>query len=284
MEQAEPGLEQEPAPEERPDSEPNDEPDQEQEQPLSGAPPELEEADRASEENVNSSAEAPQPDIQTDPTTANAGLTEISIPVSGTPSDPNQAATDAPHIIPQSDIDAGAANESASARFGGASGDGAEEWVQVPRDPAETETGITATPAAAGGTQSWADEPTESHEQRAAEEGDLNDGFHEVHHSRGGRGRHGAPGEYRGGYRGRGYRSYEGGGYRGRGGYRGGEGGYRSGDGGYRGGEGGYRGSEGGYRGGDGGFRGGDGGYRGEGGYRGRGRGGFRGGRGRDIS
>lgn len=35
-----------------------------------------------------------------------------------------------------------------------------QEWVdvKVPRDPAETETGLEATPAAAANTQSWADD------------------------------------------------------------------------------------------------------------------------------
>ena len=35
-----------------------------------------------------------------------------------------------------------------------------QEWVdlKVPRDPTETETGLTATPAAATNTQSWADD------------------------------------------------------------------------------------------------------------------------------
>lgn len=38
-----------------------------------------------------------------------------------------------------------------------------QEWVdvKVPRDPAETETGLTATPAAPANTQSWADDQPE---------------------------------------------------------------------------------------------------------------------------
>jgi len=37
-----------------------------------------------------------------------------------------------------------------------------QEWVEVPRDAAETETGIAATPAAPANTQSWADDQPES--------------------------------------------------------------------------------------------------------------------------
>ncbi|OIW27197.1 hypothetical protein CONLIGDRAFT_417354 [Coniochaeta ligniaria NRRL 30616] len=40
-----------------------------------------------------------------------------------------------------------------------------QEWVNVPRDPAETETGLAATPAAPSNTQSWADD----HPEPAAE-------------------------------------------------------------------------------------------------------------------
>lgn len=39
-----------------------------------------------------------------------------------------------------------------------------QEWVSVPRDPAETETGVEATPAAVSNTQSWADDQPEHHE------------------------------------------------------------------------------------------------------------------------
>lgn len=39
-----------------------------------------------------------------------------------------------------------------------------QEWVDVsvPKDPTETETGLTATPAAASNTQSWADDHPEA--------------------------------------------------------------------------------------------------------------------------
>ncbi|KAI9792328.1 MAG: hypothetical protein M1816_002553 [Peltula sp. TS41687] len=194
---------------------------------------------------------------ETDPTIAHAGLTELSSvdgPLNGTHEHEHD---DSQSIIPQTTVDTGAANEAAVSHWEDkttAPAEGNDEWIEVfPRDPAETETGVTATPAAMNNTQSWADDhpdvaPASTEPATTGMPDHRNDGFHEVHHSRGGgRGRNGPAGDHRGGYRGRGgFRGGEGGGYRGRGG----------------------------------GFRGDRGG--GEGGYRGRGRGGFRGGRGRD--
>lgn len=78
-----------------------------------------------------------------------------------------------------------------------ASADGPDSFVMVDRDPAETDTGNAATPAAMIGTQSWAEDvPTESNLPASSTNGPAangGDGFHEVHHGRG-RGR----GEYRG--------------------------------------------------------------------------------------
>lgn len=137
-----------------------------------------------------------------------------------------------------SNIDAGAANAAAEtnweAKMSASAASGPDGWIEVPRDPAETDTGITATPAAVTGAQSWAEDvPTEAIPTPVEATG--NEGFHEVHHNNRGRGRGGFPGESRGGYRGRGggYRNDRGGegGHRGRG-YRGDRGG---GDGGYRG-------------------------------------------------
>ena len=196
-------------------------------------------------------AEESQPLIGTDPTVAYAGLNEdttVDLPVNGT-----AAAEELPTLLQQTSIDAGAANAVAEQNWDNklSSITGGDDWVEVPRDPAETENGVAATPAAMTSTQSWADDqptaaPPVSAPAAAAPSAPVstNDGFHEVHHSRGGRGRGGPQGERRGSFRGRG-------------GHRGG-------------GEGGYRG-----RGGMRGDRGGDGG-------RGRGRGGFRGQRGRD--
>ncbi|KAI9846191.1 MAG: hypothetical protein M1837_004305 [Sclerophora amabilis] len=189
--------------------------------------------------------------VGTDPTIANAGLTELDS--TAPPAANGTAATEeSPFVVQTSTTDLGAANEAAENHWEAtmsASAEGPEGWVEVPRDPAETETGTIATPAGVNGTQSWADDQPSGPPPPIAPSATTNnvssDGFHEVHHSRGGRGRT-FQGERRGSYRGRGGpRGGEGGGYRGRGGYRGDRGG-------------------------------------GEGGYRGRGRGGFRGGRGRD--
>ncbi|KAI1800710.1 hypothetical protein F4811DRAFT_498126 [Daldinia bambusicola] len=150
----------------------------------------------------------------TDPTVAHAGLTEIDstgatiqltnghTEAASTPSAPENAdvADDAANAAAESQWDA---NNDLSASVS------QEEWVKVPRDPTETETGLTATPAAAGNVQSWADEqPENPPDSRAPAE--ANDGFHQVQRNRprgdreggwrGGRGR----GDYRGGWRGHG--------------------------------------------------------------------------------
>lgn len=165
----------------------------------------------------------------------------------------NPLHVDTPTVPEASNIDAGAANAAAEnnwdVKASASTQDGPDSWVEVPRDPAETDTGTKATPAAMTSTQSWAEDvPTEpppayaTPSEAPAPATNGGDGFHEVHHGRG----------------------------RGRGDFRGGQRGGR--------GRGGDRGSEGGHRGGRGGFRGDRGG--GEVGHRGRGRGG-RGNRGR---
>ncbi|KAL3295338.1 hypothetical protein RB213_003527 [Colletotrichum asianum] len=102
-----------------------------------------------------------------------------------------------------------------------------QEWVSVPRDPAETETGVEATPAAVSNTQSWADDQPEHQEAQpeapAPAAADPNDGFHQVQgRNRGREGGSGHRGRGRGEWRGRGGFRGEGRGGRGRGGQRGG--------------------------------------------------------------
>lgn len=199
-------------------------------------------------------AEESSTPVGTDPTIAHAGLTEID--AEAEPAlDGHSQHIETPTVPEASNIDASAANAAAEtnweAKLSASAESGPEGWIEVPRDPNETDTGLAATPAAMTSTQSWAEDvPTEPNATIPADTvpptGNHGDGFHEVHHGRG-RGRNGSQGDYRGGGRGgRGFR-----------GDRGGEGGYR----------------------GRGGFRGDRGG--GEGGYRGRGRGGYRGNRGR---
>ncbi len=211
----------------------------------------------AQSEPVPPGADEHPPPVETDPTVAHAGLTEIDNPPAPTTNGSSHLET--PTVPEASNIDAGAANAAAEANWGpelsASAESGPEGWIEVPRDPAETETGLNATPAAANNTQSWAEdvpnEPAPSTHDASAAPQPTNtaDGFHEVHHGRGG-GR-GRGGEHRGGWRGRGgfrgERGGEGGGYRGRGGFRG----DRGGEGGYRGrGRGGFRGQRG--RGGEG--------------------------------
>ena len=182
--------------------------------------------------------------IGTDPTVAHAGLTELDDTAEPTVNGASSH-VDTPTVPDASNIDAGAANAAAGtnweARGPASAGSGHDEWVEIRRDPAETDTGNSATPAGMTGTQSWAEDvpteptdsmPTPAYAQPSADGGD---GFHEVQHHRGGRGRGGGQGEHRGGNRGgRGSKSDRGeSGGRGRGGYKGDRGG---GDGGQRGG------------------------------------------------
>jgi hypothetical protein len=209
-------------------------------------------------------AEETVPEVGSDPTILHAGLTEIdaeSEPLVNGVSSHVESHVETPSVPEAASIDAGAANAAAEqnweAKMSASGVSGADGWVEIPRDPAETDTGVTATPADMTSTQSWAEDvPVESSATPAAPA--TNDGFHEVTHNRG-RGRGGYQGENRG-YRGRGgHRGDRGGegGYRGRGGYRGdrggGEGGYRGRG---RGGNRGQRGERGGDRGGDRGDRG----------------------------
>lgn len=156
-------------------------------------------------------------------------------------------------------IDAGAANAVAAAATANPALDPmtssiSNDWTEVPRDPAETDNGLKATPAANSSTNAWAESspatsgetatpaPASWAEDVPAAVPAADEGFSEVQgRNRGGRGRggRGAPGEFRG--RGRGGRGRGGRGdgeFRGRGG-RGGE---RRGGGGFRGGRGGAEG------------------------------------------
>ncbi|KAL2420131.1 hypothetical protein ABEF95_007196 [Exophiala dermatitidis] len=171
-------------------------------------------------------------EILTDQTVASAGLTELDDtiaiqtpidPAATTPADalpiPEQALTgaDAANAVAEAtwDPQASVVTDTSAAN---------EEWVQVPRDPAETETGVAATPADVHASSSWAEEAgaAAAVEEKPAVE---NDGFEQVRRERGrGRGGRGGRGEFRGrgrGGRGDGHRGGRGGASRGRGGPRG---------------------------------------------------------------
>lgn len=150
--------------------------------------------------------------VQSDPTIANAGLTELDAPPAAAITNGHQETYDAG--IPQnSGFGDGAANAAAEANWD-ANNDltTSQEWVEVPRDAAETDTGVTATPAAPSNVQSWADDQPDSPEVSSTPP--ANDGFHEVQRSnrgtnrgdgqRGRGGRGGGRGSFRGDGRGRG--------------------------------------------------------------------------------
>jgi hypothetical protein len=156
-------------------------------------------------------------DVQTDVTIANAGLTEMDDVAAaqtdnGTDGEalavPEQASTgaDAANAVAESSWDAQASAVTDTTASN-------EEWVQVPRDPAETDTGVTATPADVHGASSWAEEVGAAAEEKPVVP--ENDGYEQVRRDKNrGRGR-GGRGEFRG--RGRGGRGGDG--------YRGGRGG-----------------------------------------------------------
>ncbi|RYP10826.1 hypothetical protein DL764_000448 [Monosporascus ibericus] len=189
------------------------------------AAPEAAEAADTTEAPVESS-EA----VTTDPTVAHAGLTEIDSTSAAAPLT-NGHTESTPDTPANADVADNAANAAAESQWD-ANNDVSppqEEWVKIPRNPTETETGLTATPAETGNVQSWADEHPEHPPQAAAAAAtatDANDGFHQVQRNRPrGHEREGSHGGWRGrgrgGYRGRGGHGGEG---RGRGRGRGGQG------------------------------------------------------------
>ncbi|KAI1438581.1 hypothetical protein GGR50DRAFT_638713 [Xylaria sp. CBS 124048] len=141
------------------------------------------------------------------------------------------------------DVSDGAANAAAGSELDASNMSASimqEGWVEVPRNPAETDNGLAATPAAASNVQSWADDQPENLPKQAPATTDANDGFHQVHRNRPrgddreggrrGRGQGDRRGDHRGGeHRGGEHRGgdHRGGEHRGgehRGGHRGGRG------------------------------------------------------------
>jgi hypothetical protein len=213
----------------------------------------LDEDDLLDSINTSNTMTGDEPPVtESDPTITHAGMTEledtakIHANTNGTSeheltavAEQTSVGAEAANAVPDSTWDA----QASILTTGSNTGDG---WVEVPRDPAETETGLAATPTTTQGASNWAEEVTEgiAAEEKAAAE---NDGFEQVVGSKQGRGRGRGKGEFRGEFRGRG-------------GDRGGRGGRGRGDGDSR--------------------RGGRGRGRGDGSFRGD-RGGDRGGRGR---
>jgi hypothetical protein len=105
--------------------------------------------------------------VETDPTVAYAALTEIDstgATAAFTNGHPKAAAVSGG--LANTDVGDSAANATAESQWDTPTNDLSasitqEDWVKVPRDPAETETGVEATPAAPGPSQSWADDQPE---------------------------------------------------------------------------------------------------------------------------
>ncbi|OJJ73005.1 hypothetical protein ASPBRDRAFT_195642 [Aspergillus brasiliensis CBS 101740] len=170
---------------------------------------------------------------QSDPTVANAGYTELqdsSYNTDATATAANESATanelEADQVQPPAQTLVGEGGNAVAeanwdANASGVSSANTEGWVEVPRDPAETETGLEATPAA---TQAEVKSTPAAAEQSTENVTVPKDGFEQVHHhqrqpSVRGRGR-GGHGRGRGdGFRGRGRGEFRGHGRgRGRGG------------------------------------------------------------------
>lgn len=140
-----------------------------------------------------------------DPTLANAGLTELGdTSVSAVAAGPD-ASNETDQLAPPSQtLVSDGANPVAQASFDSSATSAATEgWVEVPRDPAETDTGLEATPA---------------NVDADVKNNDTETGAKGGGRGRGGRGRgHGYRGRGRGDYRGRGDFRGRGRGGRGRG-------------------------------------------------------------------
>lgn len=158
-----------------------------------------------------------------DPTITHAGLTEIDEGSTKPFTNGHSDETSTAQVNSSADVADSAANAAGETQWDSEPTSHntnnnlaeSQEWVNVPRDPAETETGLAATPAAPSNTQSWADDhPEPAAEASAAVSQAEGDGFQAVH-------RHRGRGDREGSFHGRGGRGGERGGYRGRGGFRG---------------------------------------------------------------
>ncbi|KAI1404436.1 hypothetical protein F4819DRAFT_483609 [Hypoxylon fuscum] len=103
----------------------------------------------------------------TDPTVAHAGLTEIDTAGSTAPfTNGHTESTPVSSIPENTNVTDSAANAAAESQWNSGNDLSAsmsqEDWVKVPRDPTETETGLSATPVSTGNVQSWADEQPEN--------------------------------------------------------------------------------------------------------------------------
>ncbi|KAF2972286.1 hypothetical protein GQX73_g1345 [Xylaria multiplex] len=180
------------------------------------------EAAEATPETTETVVEPTAP-VETDQTVVQASLAEIDTGVTEHLTNGHTEPTPQSAAPINADVSDDAANAAAGSEWDANNALGSsitqEGWVEVPRNPTETETGLTATPAAASNVQSWADDQPENPPEAPAST-DAGDGFHQVQRNRprghdregGWRGR--GRGDYRGGHRGG---HHEGRGGRGRG-------------------------------------------------------------------
>lgn len=215
---------------------------------LDYAPFATEEAwvDGVADASKDTPQEPPNGALPTDATITNAGLTEINDVTQPASIPPDTADLESGMPGPEQATISEAANTAATEQWdkaapGGHSGADplAESWVSIPRPLEETEQHSAATNAAISPnqTENWADMSSVPQESWGDVQTDTafgsspsdtkvasndarsvppsGDGFHEVHHGRGGRGRGSFGGEHRG------RRGSFRGGDRGRGGFRG---------------------------------------------------------------
>jgi len=110
-----------------------------------------------------SAVETAEYPAQSDPTITNAGLTEIDHAAQASPLTNGRAAYDAQGIPQNSGFGDGAANAATEANWDNSNDlSASQEWVEVPHDATETDTGVTATAAVPSNTQSWADDQPEN--------------------------------------------------------------------------------------------------------------------------
>ena len=118
------------------------------------AAPQPEPLNAEGEETV--AAETREHPVQSDPTIANAGLTELD-----DPSTTIRNGNGSPEAqgVPQNSSFGEGGNAAAEANWDNANDlSTSQEWVEIPRDANETDTGLMATPAAPSNVQSWADD------------------------------------------------------------------------------------------------------------------------------
>lgn len=124
---------------------------------------EVEPEEEEEEEEETPSVETTSHPVETDPTIANAGLTEIDEPTTIALSNGHAETYENQGAPQNSGFGDGAANAAAEANWDQNNDlSTSQEWVEIPRDAAETDTGLVATPAAPSNVQSWADDQPES--------------------------------------------------------------------------------------------------------------------------